>query len=99
MTDTVELEVVGKKENLMAFITKMTEEQNAVRITAVDIDDYSFGAGQTQTISEQQTDEAGNVTTVTREVPMAADGQGESKMNISMTFYNAKPIDEPELGD
>ena len=51
------------------------------------------------TTTEQQTAEDGTVTEVTREVPMAADGQGESEMEISMTFYNAKPIEEPVLGD
>ncbi len=99
MTNTINLTVTGKKENLMTFLTKITEDENAVRVTAVSIEDYTFGAGQTQTITEQQTDAEGNVTTVTREVPAAADGQGESQMDISMTFYNAKPIDEPVLGD
>ena len=99
MTNTVTFSVTGKKENLMTFLTKITEDENAVRVTAVSIEDYTFGAGQTQTITEQQTAEDGTVTEVTREVPMAADGQGESQMDISMTFYNAKPIDEPVLGD
>ena len=99
MTNTVTFSVTGKKENLMTFLTKMTEDENAVRVTKVDIKDYTFGAGQTQTITEQQTAEDGTVTEVTREVPMAADGQGESEMEISMTFYNAKPIEEPVLGD
>ena len=99
MTNEVKLTVNGKKENLMTFLNTMAEDENAIRITGVDIKDYSFGAGQTQTISEQQTDEAGNVTTVTREVPVAADGQGMSEIEITMTFYNAKPIDEPVLGD
>lgn len=99
MINEVKLTVNGKKENLMAFLTAMAEDENAVRITGVDIDDYSFGAGQTQTIEEQQTAEDGTVTTVTREVPVAADGQGLSEMEISMAFYNAKPIDEPVLGD
>ena len=99
MINTLEMEVIGKKENLMAFLTKMQEEKNAVRITALDIDDYTFGEGQTVTVTEQHTDEDGNVTTTTREVPAAADGEGTSSMTISMTFYNAKPIDEPVLGD
>lgn len=99
MTNTINLTVTGKKENLMTFLTKITEDENAVRVTAVSIEDYTFGAGQTQTITEQQTDAEGNVTTVTREVPAAADGQGESQMDISMTFYNAKPIEQPVLGD
>jgi hypothetical protein len=72
--------------------------ENAVRVTSISIDDYTFGEGKTQVITEQQTDEAGNVTTVTREVPMASDGNGESTMEISLTFYNAKPIDQPDLG-
>ncbi|MBR1554338.1 MAG: hypothetical protein IJ644_02970 [Oscillospiraceae bacterium] len=100
MTNTLSLSVSGKKENLMTFLTKMIEEEeNAARITSVSISDYTFGEGQTQTITEQQTNPDGTVTEVTREVPVASDGQGESEMDISITFYNAMPIDEPVLGD
>jgi len=72
---------------------------NAVRITSISIEDYTFGEGQTQTITEQQVAEDGTVTQVTRDVPAAADGQGESSIDLSITFYNAMPIDEPVLGD
>ena len=99
MVNRVNLEFLGKKENLMSFLTKITEDENAVHVTKAEIADYTFGAGQTQTITEQQTAEDGTVTTVTREVPAAADGQGESPMEVVLTFYNAKPIDEPVLGD
>ena len=100
MTNTLSLNLSGKKENLMAFLTKMIEEEeNAVRVTSVSIADYTFGEGQTQTITEQQTNPDGTVTEVTREVPLASDGQGESEMEISITFYNAMPIDQPVLGD
>ena len=100
MTNTLTLSLSGKKENLMTFLTKMVEEEeNAARITSVSISDYTFGEGQTQTITEQQTNPDGTVTEVTREVPVASDGQGESEMDISITFYNAMPIDEPVLGD
>jgi len=100
MTNNLSLSVSGKKENLMTFLTKMKEEEeNAVRITNVSIADYSFGEGQTQTITEQQTNPDGTVTEVTREVPVASNGQGESTMEIGITFYNAKPIDKPVLGD
>lgn len=100
MTNTLELSVTGKKENLMTFLTKMKdEEENAARITNVTIADYTFGEGQTQTITEQQVGADGTVTEVTREVPVASDGQGESSMDISITFYNAQPIDKPVLGD
>ncbi len=99
MTNTVQLTVTGTKEHLMTFLGKIVEDENAVRVNDVNIADYTFGEGQTQTITEQQTDEAGNVTTVTREVPVAADGKGESSINLSLTFYNAMPIDEPILGD
>ncbi|MBR0485767.1 MAG: hypothetical protein IJJ69_13500 [Oscillospiraceae bacterium] len=100
MTNTLTLNLSGKKESLMAFLTKMIEEEeNAVRVTSVSIEDYTFGEGQTQTITEQQTNPDGTVTEVTREVPLASDGQGESEMEISITFYNAMPIDQPVLGD
>lgn len=100
LENKVEFEIRGKKESLLNFLTKMKEEEkNAVRITALEIADYSFGANEMTTVSEQQTDADGNVTTVTREVPAAADGEGRSIMKMTVSFFNAMPIDEPELGD
>ncbi len=97
MTNNVQLSLTGKKENLMKFLAAIEEDENAILVRSVNIEDYSFGENKTQTITEQQTDEAGNVTTVTREVP--AGTVGESKIDILLTFYNAMPIDEPVLGD
>ena len=114
MTNSIALNVTGTKENLMLFLAKINGEEevqggedglgsdigeNAVLVNSINITDYTFGAGQTRTITEEQTGADGTVTTVTREVPVSADGKGESSMTINVTFYNAKPIDEPVLGD
>ena len=69
------------------------EEKNAVNITALEINDYTFGKGNKEVVTEQQTDAEGNVTTVQREV----DGEEISEMTIGLTFYNATPIDEPDV--
>lgn len=99
MTNSISLSTQGTKEQLMAFLKAIEEEENAVNITSVEIEDYSFGEGQTQTVEEQQTNPDGTVSTVSREVPVASDGNGESAMELELTFYNAMPIDEPVLGD
>ena len=94
LEDTITFTVTGKKENLMTFLTKMKEEEkNAVNITALEINDYTFGKGNKEVVTEQQTDAEGNVTTVQREV----DGEEISEMTIGLTFYNATPIDEPDV--
>lgn len=97
MTNTIDLNVTGTKENLMAFLDKVIEDENAMLVTSVNISDYKFGAGQTRTENVETTDEEGNVTTTTREV--AVEGNGESTMALSLTFYNAMPIDEPNVGN
>ncbi len=72
---------------------------NAIRVTSIEIDDYTFGEGQTEEVQVQTgTDEAGNPVMETQTRQVNAAGEGESKMEIQMTFYNAKPIDEPDLG-
>lgn len=97
MTNTIELSVEGTKENLMNFLTAIQEDDNAVMITSLDITDYQFGAGEVSIETYEVTDEEGNVTTQTREVTQ--EGDGSSELNISITFYNAKVIDQPDLGD
>ncbi len=74
--------------------------ENAVRVTDIQIGDYTFGAGQTEEVQVQTgVDEAGNPIMETQTRQVNAEGGGESAMTISLTFYNAKPIDEPVLGD
>ena len=72
---------------------------NAVRVTSISISDYTFGAGQTEEVQVQTgVDEAGNPVMETQTRQVNSDGNGESEMTINVTFYNAKPIDQPELG-
>lgn len=99
MTNTLTLQLNGKKADLMTFLNAMKEDEHAFNITAVEIADYTFGEGQTQTITEQQTNPDGTVTEVTRQVPVATNGEGESSISVGITFYNAKPVDDPYLGD
>ncbi len=74
--------------------------ENAVRVTHIDIADYTFGAGKTEEVQVQTgVDEAGNPIMETQTRQANAEGNGESLMNLSLTFYNAMPIDEPVLGD
>ena len=97
MVNSISLTVKGTKENLMMFLDKIKEDENAILVTMVTINDYQFGAGQTRTESVETTDEEGNVTTTTREVTL--DGDGKSEMTLDLAFYNAMPIDNPNVGD
>ena len=74
--------------------------ENAVRVTSIEIADYTFGEGQTEEVQVQTgVDEAGNPIMETQTRQVNAAGGGESEITLALTFYNAKPIDEPELGD
>ncbi|MDE7094567.1 MAG: hypothetical protein K2O52_06625 [Oscillospiraceae bacterium] len=97
MVNKMSLTVKGTKENLMMFLDKIKEDENAILVTTVTINDYQFGAGQTRIENVETTDEEGNVTTTTREVTL--DGDGKSEMDLELAFYNAKPIDNPNIGD
>lgn len=97
MANTVDLTVKGSRENLEMFLDKVKEDENAILVTAVEIADYQFGAGQTRMENVESTDAEGNVTTTQREV--SVEGDGKSELTLSLTFYNAKPIDEPDFGN
>lgn len=118
LTNTVELEVTGTKENLMTFLDQIKADKNAIVINSIEIEDYLFRGGlddeeedtpaQPPVQQEPQFDEEGNPiepepTEAPVQVPQAngeeIEGEGYSVLNLSVTFYNAKPIDEPELGD
>jgi hypothetical protein len=117
MTNTLNLTVIGKKENLMTFLAKLNGEEgtevagsgeegfgkdiaeNAVLVTNIAIADYTFGAGQTTEIQVQTgVDEQGNPIMETQLQQTNANGEGESEMTLDITFFNAKPIDQPDLG-
>ncbi len=88
MCQNVELTVNTTKENLMLFLDKMGEEKNAVLVNNVNINNYEFTDG----LEVTQTGPDGQPVTVIR------DGEGTSIVNITIGFYNAKPIDEPNVG-
>lgn len=92
MCQPVELTVTTNKENLLMFLDKLSEEKNAVLIEAVSVDNYQFNDGLESTVTGPD----GQVMTVVQE---AADGNGTSSVTINIAFYNAKPIDEPNLGE
>ncbi len=86
MAFEVNMTVTGTKENLMVFLQKIADDKNAILVEALDISDYKFWGGL-------ELDE------VTKE-PLVedTDGIGTSEMNLTVSFYNAKVLDEPELG-
>jgi Tfp pilus assembly protein PilO len=90
LTNAISLEVEGKKEDLMNFLETMKADTNAININSLTIEDYSFSQGT----SHDVVDEEGNVTTV-----KDANADGKSKMTIEMNFFNAKEMDNPDLGD
>lgn len=94
MVSNVQLTAAGKREDLLAFVDKLKEETNAVIITSLKVDDYTFSGGLESSTREEVNPETGEVTVVTV-APTSTDG--DSDMDIVISFYNAKEIDEPEL--
>lgn len=120
MGNTVTLEVVGKKADLMTFLDKIKSDKNAILVSSVKIIDYTFSGGleeeEQQAAAptpvepvEQQVDDEGNPieveTQAATEAPRPSNTdeeenlEGTSVMNLEIVFYNAKPIDNPDLGD
>lgn len=95
MANTLDLTVRGSRENLALFLDKVKEDENAILVTAIEIVDYKFGEGQTRMETVESTDAEGNVTTTQHEV--TDNGDGKSELTMSITFYNAIPIDEPDF--
>lgn len=85
MTETITLTVDGTKENLMLFLDKIKEDNNAVLVNSVSISDYQFLGGL----------EIGP----DGEPIITPGAEGTSSMTLAISFYNAKEIDEPILGD
>lgn len=111
MTNTASLVVRGTREDLMNFLDAIKADKNAILVNSVVINDYNFKGGideeePTEPVpQEPQFDEEGNPIEqppVAAPTPVAGeDGeqQGYSELTMTVTFYNAKAIDEPELGD
>jgi flagellar basal body-associated protein FliL len=88
MCTEVTINAVATKESLMAFLEAIKNDSNAILVTDVEISNYAFTDGTTT----ETTDAAGNVVTVTD--PNAV---GTSNVSLTIGFYNAKEIDEPDL--
>lgn len=111
MANTVNLNLTGNKESLMLFLDAIKDDKNAILVESVSVNDYTFTGGleeenqpAAQTPAEPQVDEEGNPIEPVAEAPQqtpsnVAAGEGTSEMTISVVFYNAKPIDTPDLGD
>ena len=89
---SAELGIVGDitKEGMMTFLGKIDTDKNAVIVKEMDIEDYDFIDGT----EEEIVDELGNTT-----VRIDPNAVGTSEVTIILSFYNAKEIDKPELGD
>jgi len=94
MVSNMSISASGKREDIMTFIDKMKEDQNAIAITSLNISDYTFSGGLEASTREEVNPETGEVTTVTV-APTSTDG--DSTVTINVSFYNAKEIDEPVL--
>ncbi len=95
------LSVAGTKEQLMTFLDAMKADTNAIQVTQVNIDDYTFSGGLEDEDAEPQFDEEGNQIIDARPAVTNKDGEeeGTSKITIILSFYNAVAIDDPILGD
>ena len=94
MVTNFDISATGKREDIMTFIDKIKEEENAIAITSLAISDYTFSGGLESSTREEVNPETGEVTVVTVG-PASADGN--SALSITLSFYNAKEIDEPKV--
>lgn len=107
IAQNIAVHVKGTRENLMTFLDKIKEDENAILVDKVEIADYKFqggldGEGATEIRDVVTIDEEGNEVVTQEEVPVTAEEgseEGWSEMSLSVTFYDAKEIDTPDLGD
>ncbi len=92
----VALSLNGTREQLMTFLDAIKDDKNAILVESVDIGDYQFKGGLEENEVVSVDAEGNEVRTV---VKPAADEEGTSSLTLSVTFYNAKAIDVPDLGD
>jgi hypothetical protein len=90
MGSNITLEVEGGREALMAFLEKIRDDENALVIDSLNIDDYQFNGGREVVSIGEDGQEV---------VTIDQSKEGTSVMTLNMTMYNAKEIDEPDLGD
>ena len=90
MNTDLSLRVRGTRENLMTFLDKIKENENAINVSSLAIQDFQFSGGtEVETVGED-----GQVTVTTN-----PNAEGDSELQMTIAFYNAKMIDKPELGD
>lgn len=90
LSSSLSLNVTGTKENLMKFLDLIKDSTEAVNVNALEIPDYQFTGG----IETTTTDAEGNPV-----VSIDPNAEGTCDLAVTITFYNAKEIDKPELGD
>lgn len=90
MCQNITLTVEGQKESLMTFLGMIEEDPNAVLVNSVSISDYQFLGG----LEQESVGPDGTIV-----ITIDENGIGTSEMTIAIGFYNAKEIDEPNLGD
>jgi hypothetical protein len=74
----------------MTFLDKIKENENAINVSSLAIQDFQFSGGtEVETVGED-----GQVT-----VTANPNAEGDSELQMTIAFYNAKMIDKPELGD
>ncbi len=88
MCEEVGLAVSGTKASVMNFLNKIESDNNAVLIKTVDIANYEFTDGLEI--------EGPDGTMIPNPDPNA---EGFSEVTMTIGFYNAKAVDEPDLGN
>lgn len=92
----ISLSVKGTREQLMTFLDAIKDDKNAILVDNVTISDYKFQGGLEENEVVTVDAEGNEVRTV---VKPSDDEEGYSMLQLSVTFYNAKEIDVPDLGD
>lgn len=91
MVQNLQLTVNCKRENLMKFLAKIDEDNNAVLVTTVNIENYQF--------DESESPSAGGAGDEAAVIQKVEPNTGTSRVIINISFYSAVPIDEPDLGE
>ena len=85
MTYDVKLVVAGTKQSLKTFLDKIDSDNNAVLVDEVTVEDFRFIDGLKLDEYEEP-------------LPGEKIEEGTSNMEIVIKFFNAKEIDQPNLG-
>jgi hypothetical protein len=92
MANNVNMELEGTKPDLLNFLDTIIADKNAINVNEVTIDDYTF-------TDEEEENAAPAARPAANAEGEEEDKGGHSHMTINLNFYNAKTMDEPDLGD